>query len=172
MEVEVKRHYTFADVRRCAALLGIPLNGPPSHPFRSLEALRTVCVYLEDERCLELSTALARACWADGRDLAEPATLTAVVAEIGLDTSRLEAGIRAAQTKDRLRESTSAAIERGVFGVPTCRLGDELFWGHDRLAHLAARIADDIPDPLDEIDRLLARPRAAERTAVPRRSTS
>ncbi len=163
VEVEAKRRYTFADVRRSASLLGVPLAGPPTHPFRSLEALRTVCLHLEDPRCLELATALARACWGDGRDLADLTTLAAVMAEVGLDASLLEVGISAKQTKDRLRQSTTDAIQRGVFGVPTCRLGEELFWGHDRLPHLAARLAADIPDPLDQIDRLLDRPRGADR---------
>ena len=63
VEVDVKRRYTFTDIRRSAALLGVPLVGPPAHPFRSLEALRTVSLFLGDPRCLDLSTALAQACW-------------------------------------------------------------------------------------------------------------
>ncbi len=165
VEVEVKRRYSFADIRRCAALLDIPLVGAPAHPFRSLEALRTVCLYLDDPRCLDLTVALAHACWGAGRDLADADTLAAVVASSGLEASNLEARLAADDSKHRLRETTSRAIDRGVFGVPTCRLGDELFWGHDRLPHLAARIAGRIPDPLEGIDQLLERPRAAERRA-------
>ena len=163
IEVEVKRQYTFADIRRSAALLGIPLVGPPTHPFRSIEALRAVCLYAADPHCLDLSTALADACWGAGRDLADLGALADVVAETGLDTSNLAARLSATETKNRLRESTSQAIERGVFGVLTCRLGDELFWGHDRLPHLTARIAGKIPDPLAELEQLLERPRGAER---------
>ena len=142
---------------------GFPLVGPPTHPFRSIEALRAVCLYAADPHCLDLSTALADACWGAGRDLADLGALADVVAETGLDTSNLAARLSATETKNRLRESTSQAIERGVFGVPTCRLGDELFWGHDRLPHLAARIAGKIPDPLAELEQLLERPRGAER---------
>ena len=39
--------------------------------------------------------------------------------------------------KDRLRDATSAAATRGVFGVPTFFVGDEMFWGHDRLGYVA-----------------------------------
>lgn len=165
VEVDVKRRYTFADIdiRRSAALLGVPLVGPPVHPFRSLEALRTVSLFFGDPRCLDLSTALAQACWGAGRDLTDSNVLAAVVAETGLQVSGLEPRLQTTETKACLRESTSLAIERGVFGVPTCRLGDELFWGHDRLPHLAARLAGAIPEPLEKIERLLERPRGVER---------
>jgi len=56
-----------------------------------------------------------------------------------------------------------AGYRARVFGVPTCRLGDELFWGDDRLPHLAARLAGAIPEPLEKIERLLERPRGVER---------
>lgn len=173
VERAAKRRYTFRDVQRAAALLDIPLAGPPAHPFRSLEALRTVCSFSDDDSLspsavLDLTVALARACWGEGRDLTDPSVLAAVVQETfgppGLDAEGLRARIEAPAVKDRLRRNTDEALERGVFGVPTFEYGDELFWGHDRLSHLEARLDGRLAPPDDRWTRaLLDRPRGAGR---------
>jgi len=166
-ETTVKRRYTLTDVLRAAELLGVPLVGPPEHPFRSLEALRVATLFDDDPRALELAVALATACWAEGRDLTDWDVLAAVVGGIGLDAADLEARASAPAIKARLRDRTGAAIAAGVFGVPTFELEGELFWGHDRLDHLAARLAGRLPDLSARARVLEERPRGADRAVAP-----
>ena len=86
-EVAVKRRYTFRDILRAAQLLEIPLVGPPSHPFRSLEALRAVWLYRDHELGLPFAVALATACWGDGRPLTELETGASLSGSLSVDVN-------------------------------------------------------------------------------------
>lgn len=165
VEVAVKRRYTLGDIRRCAALLGLPLVGPPQHPFRSLEAMRAICLCPTDADALRLAVALARACWCDGADLTDIEVLRRAVQAQGLDAEDLESRLGQVATKQRLIAQTRTALEAGVFGVPTFELDGELFWGHDRLDHLAARLHGQIPAPEVELQVLIDRPAGVVRRA-------
>jgi 2-hydroxychromene-2-carboxylate isomerase len=166
-ETRVKRRYTMTDILRAAELAGVPLVGPPNHPFRSLEALRVATLFADDPRALALDLALSAACWAEGRELTDWGVLADVVARAGFDSTDLEARASAPAVKAALRDRTSAAIEAGVFGVPTFELDGELFWGHDRLEHLAARLEDRLPDLAERAAVLEARPRGSDRPTAP-----
>ena len=166
-ETSGKRRYTMTDVLRAADLQGVPLVGPPAHPFRSLEALRVATLFAGDPRALELSVALSTACWAAGRDLTDWAVLADVVRRSGLDDDDLTARASAPAVKRALQERTAAAIAAGVFGVPTFVLEGELFWGNDRLDHLAARLDGRLRDLSARSAVLQARPRGSDRPDAP-----
>ncbi|MEM8950425.1 MAG: 2-hydroxychromene-2-carboxylate isomerase [Pseudomonadota bacterium] len=85
----------------------------------------------------ELSLAILRAVWAEERNIADRATLLAIATEQGLDGEALIAAADSQATDDIYDAHTEAALKDGVFGVPTFKLGDELFWGQDRLDLLA-----------------------------------
>jgi len=170
-EVAAKRRYTFRDIVRTAELLEIPLVGPPSHPFRSLEALRAVCLYRDHELGLRFAVALATTCWGAGKPLTELDTIARAAAAVGLDDADLGERINASETKSALRASTEASLDEGVFGVPTFRLDGELFWGHDRLDHLAARIDGTIGPAGEATAAMEQRPRGVDRTLVARRAS-
>jgi len=167
-ETTAKRRYTFHDIVRLARAHGLKFSGPPAHPFRSLEALRTLFLFRQDRRALELAIRLANACWAEGRDLADLGVLQAVVEESGLDASGLEERISQPATKQGLRQMTEQAIAGGVFGVPTFRNGKEMFWGHDRLDQLAASLAGKTAQLEETADAFLQRPRGVDRAQAPR----
>jgi 2-hydroxychromene-2-carboxylate isomerase len=168
-EIPVKRRYTMNDVVRAAERLGVPLVGPPAHPFRSLEALRATCLFLDDPRAVALAAALSTAAWGEGRDLTRWETIREVVGSTGLDASDLEVR-SAAAGGEALRRTTGEALAAGVFGVPTFGLEDgELFWGHDRLDHLAARLSGRLPPTGERAAELEARPRGADRPGVAER---
>ena len=168
-EVESKRRYTFRDITRTAKTLGVPLAGPPEHPFRSLEALRAVCLLAEGPQALRLVVALAHACWGEGRDLTDQAVIDEVVAGVGLDETALADRIADPEVKRRLREHTEGALSAGVFGVPTFRYGGELFWGNDRMGQLAARLDGTLDADEVGAKTMEARPRGADRRGSPMR---
>ncbi len=169
-EVESKRRYTFADILRIARSLNLRLQGPPAHPFRSLGALRLVISELQQPHALALTIALARACWADGRDLTDIAVLTDVAQQVGVDTTDLQARVTAPEVKAALRNIADGAVQAGVFGVPTFIYRGEMFWGHDRMPHLADMLKSG-RQPIDaaKLARMLDRPRGTDRKRSPMR---
>ncbi len=166
-EVEIKRRYTLLDVTRTAKTLGVPLVGPPEHPFRSLEALRAVCLLAEDPLALRLVVALAHACWGEGRDLTDLAVIGEVVAGVGLDETAVGDRIADPEVKRRLREQTEDALSAGVFGVPTFRYGGELFWGNDRMGQLAVRLDGTLEASEAGAEAMGLRPRGVDRRGLP-----
>jgi 2-hydroxychromene-2-carboxylate isomerase len=133
---------------RKAAVLGIPLRPPPAHPFNPLLPLRATLLPMADAERRALVTGLLRAEWTEGRDVSEPAVVREVAAAVGLDGERVVAEAAEPGIKQALRAATDAAIQAGVFGVPTLIVDGELFWGHDDLPFVERRLAGE--DPLDE----------------------
>ena len=147
----------------------MPLVGPPEHPFRSLEALRAVCVFAEDPLAVRLVVALAHACWGEGRDLTDRSVIGEVVAGVGLDETALGDRIADPEAKRRLREHTEGALSAGVFGVPTFRYDGELFWGNDRMGQLAAWLAGTLDGNEAGAEAMELRPWGADRRGLPMR---
>lgn len=165
-EEPVKQAYTARDIVRAADRLGVPLVGPPEHPFNSLPALRTLCIYQDEPQALHLAVRLSILCWGEGQPLTHPETLIAALDECGLPATGLAERIASPEIKGRLRANTEEALEAGVFGVPTFIWQRELFWGHDRLAHLADRLAGRLGSPEERARAIAARPKGAERPSV------
>jgi 2-hydroxychromene-2-carboxylate isomerase len=164
-EIPAKRAYTFRDVLRNAARLGLPFVGPPTHPFNPLRALR-MCIAVEHQaQRKRLALALLDAAWARGEDVADSAVLEKLARGCELDAGALLAATERPEIKQRLIDATREAVEGGVFGVPTFRLGEELFWGSDRIDALLWRLQG---NGIDEarLASMLARGASARRSPV------
>ena len=125
-EIPTKRRFTYRFAVWRARKLGMPLRMPPAHPFNPLAALRLVIAGGCDLRAA--GTVLA-AVFGEGRDLTAPAVIADLAAQLGIADA--QAAIADPAIKQRLRENTEWAAARGVFGVPTLVIGEEIFWGHD-----------------------------------------
>ena len=126
-----KQRYYAKDLERWAAYWGVPYRFASRFPTPSLRAMR-VYVALPEGLRDAYREAVFRAYWADDRDIADDAVLAAC---IGDESAARDALARATsdEVKAELRRETEQAAARGVFGVPTFVVGDELFWGQDRL---------------------------------------
>ncbi len=116
-----------------------------------------------------VAEALADACWGEGQSLNEASVRAEVVEAVGLDATDLERRIAEPSIKRGLRELTDEAVRLGVFGVPTFIVDGEMFWGHDRLDHLARHLAGNQPPADGLTERLLALPRGVVRKGAPPR---
>jgi len=142
-ETPLKGPYLLHDVPRFARLLGVPLTLPPVMPMNSLAASRA-CIWLEEAdpaQARPLARALLHAHWGEGRDLSLPEAVAEVAAGLAIDRGALLAAVADQRIKDRLKDQTQAAIERGVFGSPFIFVDGEPFWGADRLAQIEAWLA-------------------------------
>jgi 2-hydroxychromene-2-carboxylate isomerase len=125
-EIPSKRRFTYRFVLWRARRLGLPLRMPPAHPFNPLAALRLIIAAGSDSRA---AGAVLRAVFGEGRDVSDPAVIAGLAAQLGV--AEPQAALADPAIKQRLRDNTQWACSRGVFGVPTLVIGEELFWGHD-----------------------------------------
>jgi 2-hydroxychromene-2-carboxylate isomerase len=133
-----------AEVERRAAERGLPeLRWPEAWPVGtySLAPLRAAVYAAEIGKVVAFSLAAFRQQFNAGRGLNEIDNVVLAAAACELHPNALLKAIERQTIKDRLREATEEAIELGVEGVPTVRVGDELFWGDDRLEEAAAAAA-------------------------------
>jgi 2-hydroxychromene-2-carboxylate isomerase len=122
-----KGRYMWRDMERLAAAGDVPFRRPSQFPRNGLLAAR-VATAAEGEAWLpEFVRRVCRANFAEDRDIADPSVLGEFV------TSDWFARATAPAIKDRLRGRTAEAERRGIFGAPSFVVGDELFWGNDRL---------------------------------------
>lgn len=141
---EARKAYRLQELERWSKRRRIPLKLQPAHfPTSDLLASRFVlAVEALGGDPLALSQALGRAVWVDERDIADTATLQAIVATAGQDRDAVLAKANDPAIEARLEELTEEAIKRGVFGAPTYVVGDQLFWGQDRLQFLKAALEE------------------------------
>jgi 2-hydroxychromene-2-carboxylate isomerase len=121
------------DFARCASHARVPAALPTNFPINGLYALRGALVAEGRGELPAYHRALFRAAWRDDRDISDKAVVLSVVEAAELPRAAYAAGLDDAGVKARLRRDTEAAAARGVFGVPSFFVGDDLFWGHDRL---------------------------------------
>ena len=157
-EIPAKRVQTYRWCHWYAARRGIPFRMPPAHPFNPLRPLRLAVARGAEPALIR---ALFDAIWAEGRDPSDDAEWQALTARLGI--ANADDMIAAPQVKDALRRGTEEAAERGVFGIPTFAVGDELFWGLDTTDLVLDYLSD--PDMLKtgEYARIAALPIAQAR---------
>lgn len=108
----------------------------PHFPVNSLAMMRGAVAAQAEGVFTPYVEAMFRFMWEEPRKLDDPAVLAATLAEAGLPAERLLARSADADVKARLLAETEDAHRRGAFGIPTFRLGDELYFGKDRLRDL------------------------------------
>jgi 2-hydroxychromene-2-carboxylate isomerase len=123
-----------AEIERRAAEQGLPpIVWPDPWPGEMLHAMRVATFAKQTGRTIAFSLAAFRQQFAAGKDLTDPDNVMIAAAACELHPRALESAVKTSIVKDALREATDAAAEGGVFGVPSVRVGEEVFWGDDRL---------------------------------------
>ncbi len=130
-----KGRYMWRDVERLCAKYLIPFTRPSRFPRNGLLAARIACLArATSEHWLpEFVRAVFRANFAKDRDIGDAAEIRSILDSFGQPGAQLVEQARAPGNKRRLREQTQRAIELGIFGAPSFMVGEELFWGNDRL---------------------------------------
>lgn len=160
-EIPAKRRYVFQDVMRTASGMDVPFRMPPRHPYNPLLALRVTSLDMAEPTRRTLMHALFREAWGTGRGVEDPAIITEVCEAVGVPDAVARASEPA--SKARVRDATEAAVGLGVFGVPSMRVEDQLFWGFDSFAHLDRAMAGAPPLDPDVVAEALATPSGATR---------
>jgi 2-hydroxychromene-2-carboxylate isomerase len=135
MEVPAKRQYMIDDLQRCARRYGEPFRHNPDFPVNTLALMRMVLglQLREPARMVPFVDAVFRAMWVDAKNMNDPAVVQAVLQQAGFDPEQMLKLSSDPAVKDDLKVATQEAVARGVFGAPTFFVGDQMFWGQDRL---------------------------------------
>ena len=134
--VPAKAKHLFCDVQRWAQHYGVPVAFPKVFPVNSVLVLRAGIAASGRGKGAEFARAAMKAYWADGIDISQPEAVSAIAATVGLDGPALLLQAQEQPVKDQLRSNTEEAVRRGAFGAPTFFVGEQMFWGNDRLVLL------------------------------------
>ena len=138
------------DLAREAARHGLPpVTRPDPFPQNSLSATRAAILGQGEDWLIPFTQAVFRASFAEGRSIAEPASVIAILDSLGLDGTQLLKAASAEANKTRLRVAGEEARSRGIYGAPSFLTEDgELFWGNDRLEQVLAWAVGERPPGL------------------------
>ncbi len=140
-----RQAYRLQELARWREALGIPIQIKPKFfPAKELPAATCVIAVREtmgNAPAIRLAHRVLKACWEDELDPGEEATLTRLIAEAGLDGPAVLALGREPRWAEMRAADSERALARGVFGAPSYVIGEDIFWGQDRLEFAARRLA-------------------------------
>ncbi len=131
----------FASIAERVSDRGLPEirypDGWPAETY-SLTPLRALLLASDEEQLRALSHACFRMMFVEGRHLADVDGVLEAAERAGMDHEYVREGVDRAEVKQELRDRTDEAVAKGVTGVPTVIVGEQLYWGDDRLEEAAA----------------------------------
>jgi 2-hydroxychromene-2-carboxylate isomerase len=150
-QTPAKASYGAKDVTDWARYYGIPFRFPSIFPVNSVKALRGALMAIDAGAIAAYSHRVFRAYWVEGRDISDDSVIGGIGREVGLSQEALLAWTRSAPAKQHLHDLTQEAMDRGVFGSPTFFLGEDMYFGNDRLVLLeeALRLRGKMEAPPD-----------------------
>lgn len=140
-----RQAYRLQELARWRDHLGIPIKIEPKF-FPSSEPHSASCVIavretMGDQPAIKLAHRVLKAVWQEEKNVGDLATLASLITDIGLDADQvMKLGEDPAWTERRVAD-TQSALDRGVFGAPSFVIGDDIFWGQDRLEFVERRLA-------------------------------
>lgn len=129
----VKGRYMWRDLARVCKQHGVPLQHPSSFPRNGLLAARVAQIACDDGWGADFTRAVYTANFAEDREIGEEPVIAEIVATLEHDADEVLARAVAPENKERLKRTGEEAARLGIFGAPSFVVGDELFWGNDRL---------------------------------------
>jgi 2-hydroxychromene-2-carboxylate isomerase len=135
MEVPAKGHYMLQDLQRYARRYGVDFAHNPHFPINTLMLMRgAVGMQMRFPMRMPVYVdAVFQAIWVEGRNMNDPATVAMVIKEAGFERTQFQDLASDPVVKEQLKANSTQAVGRGVFGAPTFFVGDQMYWGQDRL---------------------------------------
>lgn len=141
-EVKGKNAYAMLEMNRFIAKHGLTKwRMHPQFPFNSILLQRMLFAACEDGRGVDFAEVLLKAIWEESLDVSSPEAVGAVVGAAGFDAADLFARAQSDAVKQGLMAGTDAVVARGAFGIPTMWVGEEMFFGKERLGQIEELLA-------------------------------
>lgn len=128
-----KGRYMWRDMERLCAELALPFRRPSAFPRNGLLAARVACRFADESWVPAFVREVYTANFARDEDIATPAVIAACLAAVGQDPADILAAAQTPEAKQALRAQTEQAMQLGLFGAPSFVVGEEVFWGNERL---------------------------------------
>jgi 2-hydroxychromene-2-carboxylate isomerase len=143
VSVPAKGRWMGEDIARWARRYGVPFMFNPHFPINTLTLMRgaTGLQMRQPEAFGRYVDAAFAALWVQGRNLGDAGVLAAVLGDAGFSSDAFMALVADSEVKARLMANTDEAVTRGVFGAPTCFVGEQMFFGQDRLDFVREALA-------------------------------
>ena len=139
--VKGKVAYDMLEIKRFIEKHGLTkFQMNPHFPVNTLLLVRGAIAADKDGRLGDYIEVGLKAMWEDGLNMSDPEVFAKVFTEGGFDGAKLLAATQDQAVKDQLMANTSEAVERGAFGIPTFYVGDEMFFGKDRIEQVIAEL--------------------------------
>jgi 2-hydroxychromene-2-carboxylate isomerase len=140
--VPAKLAYMHKDIQDWARFSGLTITMPPTvFPVNSVKVMRA-CIWLLEhdgaQKMQEFARAVFETYWTHDQDISQDAVIDAFCKRCGIDAPQLLQGITAQAIKDQLKGNTEELVRRGGFGSPTIFVGDDMYFGNDRIALVRA----------------------------------
>ena len=159
-EIRSKRSFTHRHLQWVAGKHNIPYRMPPAHPFNPLGVLRLSVALNNDP---DVVRAIFRFIWRNGKRPDDPDSWQELIQMLNVTDAKQR--MAAPSIKDQLRRNCDEAIKRGVFGVPTLVVDNQIFWGFDAFDFLVDYLNDPTVLDNDEMRRVSDLPIGVERRA-------
>lgn len=156
-EIPARRRAGLTDVLLLADLYGLPLRGPPKHPFNSVPALRLVTALAPEQQLPFVQRAFA-AGWGDGEDLSDFTVLDRLLQDLKIQHIRSEDAATDRDRRAQLKADTKSFLQAGGVGVPTFEVKGTFFFGHDRMELATEYAQDQVRFDPETLERMLGRP--------------
>jgi len=128
-----KGRYMWRDLERICARYGLAFRKPSQFPRNGLLASRIACEHADQDWCPEFIKAVYRANFEHDQDIGDPSVVAECLPVARAEVDDVIARATSDAAKLRLRQQTEFAESAGIFGAPSMLVGEELFWGDDRL---------------------------------------
>lgn len=132
-EPRTKLRYRGEDLRRWAEWKKLPFRMPDEFPIKTSRALRGALVMKELGLEQPYLDRLFRAYWEQNVNVQAYSTITSLIADLNVDAGEFVERAESEPIRQQLIDSTNEGLERGIFGAPTCMVGEAMFWGKDRM---------------------------------------
>ena len=140
-ETPAKRDYEMLEFDRFVKANQLPFRMNPHFPINSLQLMRGAVAAMHLGCFMPYVDAVMTAMWEDGVNTGDPVLVNDLLDKAGLDSAALTAKAADPDIKTELVANTEKAATRGAFGVPTFFVGDDMFWGKERLGQVADALA-------------------------------
>lgn len=141
--VPAKGRYTLVDLMRFANEYGVPFEFNPHFPVNTLNLMRGAAGLLGSPRFQDYLKCVFTALWVEKQDLNDPSVVSAVLDKAGFDPAEILTTCESPDAKSKLKQITEEAVARGVFGAPTFFVGEDMFFGQDRLSWVQRALQSD-----------------------------
>lgn len=140
-----KNRYILKDVQDCAGAIGVDMHFPPKiFPVNSVKAMRS-CLWIAQDPVAQpklqaFIEAVFAAYFTGQEDISKDEVLARICAAVGIDAEACLLGMTLPPIKDQLKANTDEAMQRGAFGSPTFFIGEDMYFGNDRLPLVEAAV--------------------------------